>query len=127
MPRKTLVRKRRGRGVSATGGGLRRAGCGYRGGSMRHRVPASVRTKQVAQLNKIIKNGSKPGKSRASAVKRLKSWASKAHKTAQKYGLYSKAWQATRLGLNAWQANKGNTSRFGNNIPKSIHFAQDVD
>ena len=135
MPRKSLVRKRRGSGTSTTGGGprptggsLRRAGCGRRrGGSMRHRgVPASVRTKQVAQLNKIIKSA-KSGKSRASVAKRLKSWASSAHKTAQKYGLYSKGLQAARLGYNAWQAKKGNTSRIGYNVPKSIQYVQNVD
>jgi len=131
MPRKSLVRKRSGRGVSTTGGGsrptggaLRRSGCGRRrGGSMRHRgVPASVRTKQVAQLNKIIKSASKPGKSRASVVKRIKNWASAAHKTAKKYGLYSKGAQVARLGYNAWQAKKGNTARIGYTPTQSIQY-----
>lgn len=134
MPRKSLLVRyapRRGRGTSTTGGGprptgggLRRAGCGRRrGGSMRHRgVPASVRTKQVAQLNKIIKSASKPGKSRASVVKRLKSWASSAHKTARKYGLYKKGLQAARLGYNAWQAKKGSTARIGYTPTRSIQY-----
>ena len=133
MPRKSLLVKapRRGRGTSTTGGGgrptgggLRRAGCGRRrrGGSMRHRgVPASVRTKQVAQLNKIIKSA-KSGTSRGSVVKKIKSWASSAHKTAQKYGLYSKGLQAARLGYNAWQAKKGNTARIGYTPTQSIQY-----
>ena len=131
MPRKSVVRKRRGRGTSATGGGprptgggLRRAGCGRRrGGSMRHRgVPVTVRTNQVAQLNKIIKSASKPGTSRGSVVKKIQNWASSAHKTAQKYGLYSKGLQAARLGYNAWQAKKGNTARIGYTPTRSIQY-----
>jgi len=130
MPRKSLVRKRRGGGTRPTGGGtrptgggLRRAGCGRRrGGSMRHRgVPASVRTKQVAQLNKIIKSA-KSGKSRASVAKKIKNWASSAHKTAQKYGLYSKGMQAARLGYNAWRAKKGSTARIGYTPTRSIQY-----
>ena len=126
MPRKRILRKRRGSGTSTTG--LRRAGCGRRrGGSMRHRgVPASVRTKQVAQLNKIIKSA-KSGKSRGSVVKKIKSWASSAHKTAQKYGLYSKGMQAARLGYNLYQSKKGKTARSGYNAPKSIQYVQKVD
>ena len=136
MPRKSLsLRKRRGSGTSTTGGGprptgggLRRAGCGRRrGGSMRHRgVPASVRTKQVAQLKNIIKSA-KSGKSRASVVKKIKNWASSAHNIARRYGLYSKGLHAARLGYNAWQTKKGNTARVGYNVPKSIHYVQNVD
>ena len=125
--------KRRGRGTSATGGGLKRTGCGLartgsgyrRGGSMRHRgVPSSVRTKQVAKLNRIIKSASKPGKSRASVVKKLKLWASSAHKTANKYGLYHKGMQVARVGFNAWRAKKGSTARIGYTPMQSI---QNVD
>jgi hypothetical protein len=132
MPRKSqLIRyapkyglkKRLGRGTSATGagsrptgGGLRRAGCGKRGGSMRHhRVPASVRKTQVIKLNKIMKSAA--GKSRGSVVKRLKSWALNAHKTAKKYGLYRKGAHVARLGYSAWQAKKGNPARIGYNAP----------
>ena len=133
MPKKRLLVRyapRRGRGTSTTGGGarptgggLRRAGCGRRrGGSMRHRgVPASVRTKQVAQLNKIIKSA-KSGKSCGSVVKKLKNWSSKAHKIAQKYGLYNKGLQAARLGYNAWQAKKGSTARIGYTPTQSIQY-----
>ena len=123
MPRMKLYR---GRGTSTTGGGLKRTGCGrHRGGSMRHRgVPSSVRTKQVAKLNKIIKSASKPGKSRASVVKKLKNWASNAHKLANKYGLYHKGMQVARLGFNAWQAKKGSNARIGYTPTQSI---QNVD
>ena len=123
--------KRRGRGTSTTGGGprptgggLRRAGCGCgrrrRGGSMRHRgVPASVRTKQVAQLNKIIESASKPGKSRAlSRGLRIGLHLL----TRLQYGLYQKGLQAARLGYNAWQAKKGSTARIGYTPTRSIQY-----
>ena len=76
---------------------------------------------QVAQLNKIIKSA-KSGTSRGSVVKKIKSWASSAHKTAQKYGLYTKGLQAARLGYNAWQAKKGNTARIGYTPTRSIQY-----
>jgi hypothetical protein len=85
-----------------------------------HGVPPSVRAKQVSKLNKIIKSSSKPGKSRASVVKKLKLWASSAHKTANKYGLYNKGLQAARIGFNAYQAKKGSTARIGYSPMQSI-------
>ena len=125
MPKKRLLVRyapRRGRGTSTTGGGarptgggLRRAGCGRRrGGSMRHRgVPASVRTKQVAQLKKIIKSA-KSGKSpRASVGKRVMKWISSANKTAKKWGLYRKGAHVARVGYSMYNAKKGNTARIG--------------
>jgi hypothetical protein len=116
---------RRGRGPNPTGGGVKRTGMGIRrrrGGSMRHRgVPASIRTEHVNKLNKIIKSAAKPGKSRASVAKKLKNWASSAHKTAQKYGLYTKGAHALRLGYNMYNAKKGNNS-IGYTAPQSIQY-----
>jgi hypothetical protein len=119
MPRIT----RRGSGTNPTGGGVKRTGMGRRrGGSMRHRgVPASVRTKHVTKLNQIIKSASKPGKSRASVAKRLKDWASSAHKTATKYGLYNKGAQALRMGYNMYNTKKGNNS-IGYSAPQTIQY-----
>jgi hypothetical protein len=119
MPRIT----RRGSGTNPTGGGVKRTGMGRRrGGSMRHYgVPASVRTKHVTKLNQIIKSASKPGKSRASVAKRLKDWASSAHKTATKYGLYNKGAQALRMGYNMYNTKKGNNS-IGYSAPQTIQY-----
>jgi hypothetical protein len=120
MPR---IKRRTGSGTNPTGGGVKRTGMGRRrGGSMRHLgVPASVRAKHVSKLNKIIKSAAKPGKSRASVAKRLKDWASSAHKTATKYNLYSKGANALRLGYNMYNAKKGNNS-IGYTAPQSIQY-----
>ena len=117
MPRKKkqltrIARSRKGRGTSATGGGLKRSG-----GSMRHRqVPKSVRKQHVMKLNKIIKSTKSGKTSRSSAIKRLKNLALTAHKTAKKYNAYGKI---ARVGYSLYNAKKGNTARIG--------YVRDVD
>ena len=91
---------------------------------MRHRaVPASVRTKQVAQLKKIIKSA-KSGKSpRASVAKRIKKWISNSHRLAKKHNVYGKL---ARVGYSMYNAKKGNTARIGY-TPSPTQSIQYVD
>ena len=128
MPR---VRIRKGGGTNPTGGGLKRAGSGCgcgrkrrvtrRGGSMRHlKVPPSVRKREVAKLKDIV-NSAKKGKSRGSVVKKIKGWAANAHKTAKKYGVYSKAATVGMVGLRAYQLKNGR------NVPRIGYSPQIVD
>jgi hypothetical protein len=120
MPR---ITRRTGRGTGPTGGSIKRTGMGRRrGGSMRHHgIPTSVRNNQVNKLNKIIKSAAKPGKSRSSVTKRIKNWISSAHKTATKYGIYSKGANALRMGYNMYNVKQGNKS-IGYSAPQTIQY-----
>ena len=124
MPRK-IIRRRCGCGTSPTGSGLKRAGMGKRGGSMRHRYA------QIKKLNNIIKTAqTKPNtqKNRANVASKLKDWAKSAHKIASKYGLYSKGKQAIGSYLQ-YRSNKSSGNSIGYSAPNRIayHPSQDVD